>query len=140
MNDLCFCMSLPSRADVGRDGRLSVEELLPAGRDERRGARAGRGAARAPGRRRAAGGADELAGALGIVGIASVEDCAAVVPAASGALLRAVLQPNRGAGAPRLDCSRLPPGSTVRIQHHYVRLLLARELKTVNNFRRLIPS
>ena len=85
MNDLCFCMSLPSRADVDRDGRLSVEELLPAGRDERRGARAGRGAARAPGRRRAAGGADELAGALGIVGIASVEDCAAIIGAASGA-------------------------------------------------------
>ena len=33
----------------------------------------------------AAGGVDELAGALNAVGIASVEDCAAIIGAASGA-------------------------------------------------------
>ena len=119
MNDLCFCMSLPSRADVDRDGRLSVEELLPAGRDERRGARAGRGAARAPGRRRAAGGADELAGALGIVGIASVEDCAAVdefagalgvVGIASAEDCVAIVARAVEPAVPALHSSRLPPG------------------------------
>ena len=70
----------------------------------------------------AAGGADELAGALGIVGIASVEDCAAVdefagalgvVGIASAEDCVAIVARAVEPAVPALHSSRLPPGPTV---------------------------
>ncbi|RLN08494.1 polcalcin Jun o 2 [Panicum miliaceum] len=88
MNGLCFCMSWPSSADVDRDGRLSVEELLL---DVMNAGELGLGVvlqSALSALETAAGcalvGADELTRALGVVGTASAEDCAAIVGCPDG--------------------------------------------------------